>query len=112
MPTYVYECSSCNKQFEIQQRITEGPIDTCECGSTGTVKRIIQPIAVVFKGSGFHINDYTPSKSDGAAPNSEPTTPATSESSAETKSPETPTSTPAATESTSVAPAAATPDTK
>jgi len=58
MPTYVYECSSCNTQFEVEQRITENALDTCQCGSAGTVKRIIQPIAVMFKGSGFHINDY------------------------------------------------------
>ena len=58
MPTYVYECSSCNTQFEVFQRITENALDTCECGSKGTVKRLIQPIAVLFKGSGFHINDY------------------------------------------------------
>ena len=75
MPTYVYECSSCNKQFEIDQRITENALETCLCGSNGTVKRIIQPIAVMFKGSGFHINDY---KSSGA--------PAKSESKTETKS--------------------------
>ncbi len=63
MPTYVYECSSCNTQFEVQQRITENALDTCQCGSKGTVKRIIQPIAVMFKGSGFHINDYNASTS-------------------------------------------------
>lgn len=40
------------------QRITEDPIKDCECGAVGTVKRVIQPIAVMFKGSGFHINDY------------------------------------------------------
>jgi len=58
MPTYVYECSKCNTQFEALQRMIEEPLDTCPCGSTGTVKRLIQPIAVMFKGSGFHINDY------------------------------------------------------
>ena len=58
MPTYVYECSKCNTQFEVMQRITEDPIKDCQCGAIGTVKRVIQPIAVMFKGSGFHINDY------------------------------------------------------
>ncbi len=61
MPTYVYECSSCKNTFEVEQRITEDPLDTCKCGSTGSVKRVIQPVAVSFKGSGFHINDYSPS---------------------------------------------------
>ena len=58
MPTYVYECSSCNDVFEVEQRITENAIDECRCGSKGTVKRLIQPVGVMFKGAGFHINDY------------------------------------------------------
>jgi putative FmdB family regulatory protein len=58
MPTYVYECSKCSSTFEIEQRITENPLTSCHCGSEGTVKRLIQPTAIMFKGSGFHINDY------------------------------------------------------
>ncbi|HVL38960.1 MAG TPA: FmdB family zinc ribbon protein [Fimbriimonadaceae bacterium] len=66
MPTYVYECSSCNSTFEVEQRISEDPLDSCACGSAGTVKRLIQPIAVMFKGSGFHINDYSSSPGEAA----------------------------------------------
>lgn len=44
--------------FEVEQRITEDALKDCPCGSKGTVKRLIQPVAVSFKGSGFHINDY------------------------------------------------------
>lgn len=58
MPTYVYECSKCNAVFEADQRIIEDPLDTCvPCGSKGTIKRLIQPTAVMFKGSGFYVND-------------------------------------------------------
>ncbi len=57
MPTYVYECSKCNDVFEVEQRIVEDALTDCHCGSQGTVKRIIQPIAVMFKGSGFYVND-------------------------------------------------------
>ncbi|MBI1757266.1 MAG: zinc ribbon domain-containing protein [Fimbriimonas ginsengisoli] len=60
MPTYVYACSNCNRTFEAEQRITEAPLDTCECGSKGSVKRVIQPVGVMFRGAGFHINDYAP----------------------------------------------------
>ena len=66
MPTYVYECAYCAKTFEVEQRITESALTDCHCGSKGTLKRLIQPVAVAFKGSGFHINDYAPS-----APNRE-----------------------------------------
>jgi len=58
MPTYVYGCSKCNKTYEIEQRITEDALKDCQCGSKGTMKRIIQPVGVAFKGAGFHINDY------------------------------------------------------
>jgi putative FmdB family regulatory protein len=72
MPTYVYECSSCSNVFEVEQRITENALDECHCGSKGTVKRLIQPVGVMFKGSGFHINDYkattAPAESSEKAP--------------------------------------------
>ncbi|HEY0867351.1 MAG TPA: FmdB family zinc ribbon protein [Fimbriimonas sp.] len=80
MPTYVYECSSCQDTFEIEQRITENALDTCRCGSQGTVKRLIQPTAVMFKGSGFHINDYA---SSGGSKPSEAKTEAKAECSGE-----------------------------
>jgi putative FmdB family regulatory protein len=57
MPTYEYECRKCRTRFERQQRITEAPLTTCDdCG--GEVYRVIQPVGIAFKGSGFHVNDY------------------------------------------------------
>jgi putative FmdB family regulatory protein len=69
MPTYVYECSNCSDVFEVEQRITESALTACHCGSEGTVKRLIQPAGIMFKGSGFHINDYS------SAGESKPSTP-------------------------------------
>ena len=63
MPTYVYECKSCENVFEVEQRITEDPLKDCNCGSKGSLKRLIQPVGVVFNGPGFHINDYASSSS-------------------------------------------------
>ncbi len=60
MPTYVYECSKCASTFEAEQRMIEDPLDKCVYGSEGTVKRLIQPAAVVFNGSGFYVNDAKP----------------------------------------------------
>lgn len=60
MPTYVYECSSCNEVFEVEQRITEDPLTDCRCGSAGTVVRVIQPVGIAFKGGGFYVNDASP----------------------------------------------------
>lgn len=73
MPTYVYECSACDKTFEVEQRITEDPLTDCDCGSQGTVKRIIQPTAIMFKGSGFYVND-SQSSSQSTEKSSESTT--------------------------------------
>lgn len=61
MPIYVYECSKCSKLTEVVQSVSEAPLTDCECGAKGTMKRVIQPTAVMFKGSGFHINDYSAS---------------------------------------------------
>ncbi|MBS1708338.1 MAG: zinc ribbon domain-containing protein [Armatimonadetes bacterium] len=57
MPTYVYECKACEKTIEVDQRITEDPLTDCDCGGVGTLKRVIQPTAVMFKGGGFYVND-------------------------------------------------------
>ena len=58
MPTYEYECCSCEHRFEEFQGIMEKPIRTCpRCG--GEVKRLISGGAgLIFKGSGFYITDY------------------------------------------------------
>ena len=72
MPTYVYECATCANTFEVDQRITEDPLKDCQCGAKGSLKRLIQPTAVMFRGSGFHINDYASSKAtDLSAPAAE-----------------------------------------
>ena len=59
MPTYGYECLSCDNQFEIFQSIKDDPLKTCEsCG--GTLRKRVYPVGIAFKGSGFYVNDYAP----------------------------------------------------
>jgi len=60
MPIYVYECKVCEEVFEVEQRITEDALTDCGCGAKGSLRRLIQPVGVVFNGAGFHINDYGP----------------------------------------------------
>ncbi|NWF80264.1 MAG: zinc ribbon domain-containing protein [Chloroflexi bacterium] len=57
MPTYVYACDACGKQFEQFQSFKDEPLSVCRCGTAGRVRRVIQPAGVVFKGSGWYIND-------------------------------------------------------
>src|SRR5437870_111690 len=57
MPTYVYRCRDCDTRLEAFQKITEDPLTACEsCG--GSINRVLQPVGVVFKGSGFYVTDY------------------------------------------------------
>jgi putative FmdB family regulatory protein len=61
VPTYEYECSQCGRRFEVRQRISEPPLESCsDCG--GTVQRLLGPATFILKGSGFYVNDY-PSES-------------------------------------------------
>jgi len=65
MPTYGYECVSCDNQFEIFQSIKDDALTTCEtCG--GALRKRIYPVGISFKGSGFYVNDYAPKSSGGA----------------------------------------------
>src|SRR3954447_12231687 len=57
MPTYVYACKSCEDRTEVQQRISDAPLTDCgKCG--GSLRRVLFPPAVVYKGSGFYTTDY------------------------------------------------------
>ena len=72
MPTYGYECLSCDNQFEIFQSIKDDALTTCgECG--GTLRKRIYPVGISFKGSGFYVNDYAakPSGTSGEPAKSE-----------------------------------------
>ncbi len=56
MPTYEYECRACSHRFERRQRFEEAPIEVCpECG--GATRRVLHPVGIVFKGSGWYVTD-------------------------------------------------------
>jgi putative FmdB family regulatory protein len=56
MPIYLYQCDSCGVRFERLQRMSDDALTECpECD--GSVHRVIQPVGVIFKGSGFYITD-------------------------------------------------------
>jgi len=82
MPIYVYQCDSCGVTFERQQHFSDDPLTDCpECD--GHLHRVIQPVGIVFKGSGFYVTDNR-AKSSTALPGetkSEKKKPSTSDSS-------------------------------
>jgi putative FmdB family regulatory protein len=88
MPTYVYACDACGKQFEQFQSFKDDPLSVCRCGVEGKVRRVIQPAGVVFKGSGWYINDSRGASSStvsGESAKAEPKAETKAEPKAETK---------------------------
>jgi putative FmdB family regulatory protein len=66
MPMYEYLCQTGGHRFEQQQRIIEDALTDCiECG--GPVRRVIQPVGIIFKGSGFYATDSRKSESASSA---------------------------------------------
>ncbi len=64
MPTYEYKCSTCTKVFEHFQSIKDEPLKECLCEKKGSVNRLISSgTGIIFKGSGFYVNDYKKSGS-------------------------------------------------
>ena len=62
MPTYVYACDSCGNQFERFQSFKDDPLQTCP-SCAGAVRRVFQPVGIVFKGSGWYVTDSRKSNS-------------------------------------------------
>ncbi len=57
MPTYVYRCQQCGATLERRQSFQDAPLTECEV-CDGELRRMIQPVQVIFKGSGFYSTDY------------------------------------------------------
>ena len=100
MPTYAYRGSVCAHEFETVQKFADDPLTECIiCG--GPVRRVVQPVGVVFKGSGWYINDSRTSSNPakGSSEKGDPATKPASDSApegGESKKPDT--ATPAAKE--------------
>jgi putative FmdB family regulatory protein len=57
MPIYEYRCPN-GHVFEVFQRMTDPLPEACEECGAGPVERVLYPVAVHFKGSGFYSTDY------------------------------------------------------
>jgi putative FmdB family regulatory protein len=69
MPIYEYRCTN-GHRFEVLQKIADEPVTACEeCGAPAT--RVLHPVAIHFKGSGFYSTDYGRGKKSGSAERSE-----------------------------------------
>ncbi len=57
MPIYEYRCPN-GHLFELFQRMDDPQPTVCEECGEGPVERVLYPVAVHFKGSGFYSTDY------------------------------------------------------
>ena len=57
MPIYEYRCPD-GHVFELFQRMTDPPAERCETCGKGPVEKVLYPVSVHFKGSGFYTTDY------------------------------------------------------
>ena len=58
MPIYAYRCESCGVQFERHQSFTDAPLKTCPECRKKSLRKVIAPVGIVFKGSGFYATDH------------------------------------------------------
>src|SRR5512141_321709 len=58
MPIYTYRCESCGVQFERQQSFSDAPLKICPECRKKSLKKVISPVGIIFKGSGFYSTDH------------------------------------------------------
>lgn len=85
MPTYEYACRGCEHRFEIVQSFSDAALTTCEtCG--GELRKVFSAAGLIFKGSGWHIKDYSSSSSSTSSTSTPKPTSESSESSSSSSS--------------------------
>jgi putative FmdB family regulatory protein len=63
MPLYEYQCSKCDKIFEVIEKFSDAPLTVHE-GCGGQVARLLSAPAFQLKGSGWYATDYPKSGSE------------------------------------------------
>jgi putative FmdB family regulatory protein len=57
MPLYAYRCQVCGHQLEVRQRMSEEPLTECPVCQEAALRRVINQVGVMFRGSGFYVTD-------------------------------------------------------
>jgi putative FmdB family regulatory protein len=58
MPVYTYHCENCGVRFDRYQKFTDQPLTWCPECSKKSLRKVFQPVGIVFKGSGFYATDH------------------------------------------------------
>jgi putative FmdB family regulatory protein len=61
MPTYEYVCHKCDTHLEVYQSFDEAPLKRHNGGCGGKLTKVLSPVGVVLKGSGFYKTDSSDS---------------------------------------------------
>jgi putative FmdB family regulatory protein len=85
MPVYTYRCESCGVQFEREQSFNDAPLKICPECRKKSLKKVISPVGVIFKGSGFYSTDHKSPSGAGSSVKKEDNKPEKKSESKETK---------------------------
>jgi putative FmdB family regulatory protein len=58
MPTYEFKCVKCGHLFERLLSISDNSKQKCPVCGKNTQRQISSGAGLIFKGSGFYVNDY------------------------------------------------------
>ena len=70
VPIYSYHCDACEKEFDLREGFDAPSVRDCDCGAEKTARRIIHPVGVIYKGSGFYTTDYARKSTNGSGSSS------------------------------------------
>jgi len=91
MPIYTYRCESCGVQFERHQSFTDEPLKRCPECNKNSLRKVLTPAGIIFKGSGWYATDHKSPSGQGRLGKNEgkePTPASASESSSSSSSSE------------------------
>jgi putative FmdB family regulatory protein len=75
VPIYEYVCQSCQHRFEVKQSVSDPPVSSCtRCGQA--VTKVISAPAIMFKGTGWYVTDYSDKLKPGSEAKAEEKAPA------------------------------------
>ena len=58
MPIYEYKCLKCEHQFEVIQRFSDNPVESCPACNRKTVKKLVSAPSFRLKGGGWYETDF------------------------------------------------------
>ena len=58
MPIYEYKCSKCEHQFEVIQRFSDNPVESCPECNKKPVQKLVSAPSFRLKGRGWYETDF------------------------------------------------------